>query len=277
MINEMDEPMEKIHKKRGRKPKGGKIVKNDPKINVHNPNHTNVILHLKCRISDIPSFQDMTKYNPDMCTIEPFEEDHTFGTYNATEPMVQDKRDISKGERQKKEIYHKLADLETQLHNNQVNQKSACFWCTCDFETPTIYIPSLFFKGKYNVYGCFCSPECACSHLFKENIDQTIKYERYQLLNLLYSKVYQYERNIKFAPNPYYLLEKYMGNLTIDEYRQLLTYDRVMLVLDKPLTKIYPELHEDNNEFETVYDNKLNLKRNNKIEKNQAISNVFHA
>jgi hypothetical protein len=36
-------------------------------------------------------------------------------------------------------------------------------------------------------------------------------------------------------------------------------------------------LHEDNNEFETVYDNKLNLKRNNKIEKHQAISNVFHA
>jgi hypothetical protein len=113
--------------------------------------------------------------------------------------------------------------------------------------------------------------------LFKENIDQTIKYERYQLLNLLYSKVYQYERNIKFAPNPYYLLDKYMGNLTIEEYRQLLTYDRVMLVLDKPLTKIYPELHEDNNEFETVYDNKLNLKRNHKIEKHQAISNVFHA
>jgi predicted ATP-grasp superfamily ATP-dependent carboligase len=39
--------------------------------------------------------------------------------------------------------------------------------------------------------------------------------------------------------------------------------------MDKPLTKIYPELHEDNNEFETMYDRKVVLKRTNKVEKNK--------
>ena len=262
-----------LPKKRGRKPKGGKIVKNEKNnINV-NIEKKNIILHLKCRLSDI-KVEDITHYNPELCNVEPYTEDNSYEIIK--EELLDDKKEI-KGDKQKKIIYSKLSELEKSLNTNNIYKKSDCFWCTCGFDSPSIYIPSGVFKEKYNVYGCFCSPECACSHLFKENIDQTIKYERYQLLNLLYSKVYQYERNIKFAPNPYYLLEKYMGNLTIDEYRQLLTYDRVMLVLDKPLTKIYPELHEDNNEFETVYDNKLNLKRNNKIEKNQAISNVFHA
>ena len=48
-----------------------------------------------------------------------------------------------------------------------------------------------------------------------------------------------------------------MGNLDIQEYRQLLTYERLLLIIEKPLTKIYPELHEDSNDFETIYDNKI--------------------
>ena len=40
-----------------------------------------------------------------------------------------------------------------------------------------------------------------------------------------------------------------MGNLTIQEYRKLLHNERLLILIDKPLTIIYPELHEDNNEF----------------------------
>jgi hypothetical protein len=96
------------------------------------------------------------------------------------------------------------------------------------------------------------------------------------MLNNIYGKIYNYDKNIKLAPNPYYTLDKYYGNLTIQEYRQLLTYERLLLIIEKPLTKIFPELHEDNNEFETLYDHKLVLKKTNKIEKNKILKDVFN-
>ena len=55
----------------------------------------------------------------------------------------------------------------------------------------------------------------------------------------------------------------------------MLSYDRLVLIIDKPLTKIYPELHEDNNEFETIYDNKIFLKKTDKVDKNKILNQVF--
>jgi len=80
----------------------------------------------------------------------------------------------------------------------------------------------------------------------KENIDDSQKFERYHLLNQIYSKVYNFKKSIKPAPNPYYLLDKFYGNLTIQEYRKLLKTEHMLLVIDKPMTRILPELHEDN-------------------------------
>ena len=87
------------------------------------------------------------------------------------------------------------------------------------------------------------------AHLFREPIDTSTRFERYHLLNHLYCKIYDYEKNIKPAPNPHYTLNKYYGNLTIQEYRLLLKNERLLLVVDKPLTRILPELHEDNDDF----------------------------
>jgi hypothetical protein len=88
-----------------------------------------------------------------------------------------------------------------------------------------------------------------------ENIDSSTKFERYHLLNHIYAKIYNYTKNIKPAPSPYYMLQKYYGNLTIQEYRSLLHNERLFLIVDKPLTKILPELHEDNDRF--LINNKL--------------------
>ena len=162
------------------------------------------------------------------------------------------------------------------LNLNNIKNRSCCFWCSYEFNSVPIHIPKVFYKEKYDVYGCFCSPECATSYLFNERIDNNSKFERYQLLNYVYGKIYNYTKNIKPAPDPYYTLEKYYGNLTIQEYRQLLEYDRLILIIDKPLTKIYPELHEDNNNFETIYENKISLKKQNKINKTNSLNKVFN-
>jgi len=155
-----------------------------------------------------------------------------------------------------KEIWKKLKQLEHNLHINNVNNKrSACFWDTCEFDNPPIYIPKHFINGTYHVYGCFCSPECGVAYLMNEIIDSSTKFERYHLFNHIYSKIYDYKKNIKPAPNPYYMLEKYYGNLSIQEYRSLLRNERLFLIVDKPLTRILPELHEDNDDF--ILNNKI--------------------
>ena len=46
-------PEEKLPKKRGRKPKGGKFVSNIPSTDTNNTNKINIILHLKCKLSEI--------------------------------------------------------------------------------------------------------------------------------------------------------------------------------------------------------------------------------
>ena len=60
------------------------------------------------------------------------------------------------------------------------DNKSACFWCTCNFDNPPVYIPTGEFNGTYHCYGCFCSPECATAFLFQESIDSATRFERYQ-------------------------------------------------------------------------------------------------
>ena len=164
---------------------------------------------------------------------------------------------ISEKKNLTKSIHKKLTDLSYKLHNNISDNKSACFWCTCKFDNPNIYIPSNTTYENIDVYGCFCSPECAASYLMEENIDTSTKFERYSMLNNIYGSIYNYKRNIKFAPNPYYTLDKFCGNMTIEEFRNLSKIDNSIIILNKPITRIYPEMFEESN----VNNNKYNIKK----------------
>ena len=87
------------------------------------------------------------------------------------------------------------------------------------------------------------------AYLMEQRVDTSTKFERYALLNHLYCKLYDYKRNIQPAPDPHYTLDKYYGNLTIQEYRRLLKSERLLLIVDKPLTRVLPELHQDAGEY----------------------------
>ena len=262
---------EKIPKKRGRKPKGGKIIaiNNNNKENVITKQ--NIILHLKCNSKDINKIFDNKiesfdfiaqksdlKYDNifyDKITSNNNITNNNFFTSN------NDNNDVNKyicslcnGFDEKsldnKNLNKKLDNLIRNFHiNNICDKKTACFWCTFDFSNPPIYIPKNIVNNNYEVYGCFCSPECGCAFLMNQNLDNSIKFERYYLLNNIYCKIYNYEKNIKPAPSPFYLLEKYMGTLSIQEYRKLLQNERLLIVIDKPLTPILPELFFENDDF----------------------------
>ena len=263
----------KIAKKRGRKPKGGKIVQQLVSELPQKEEKPNVILHLKCSMKDlqtniqtnnfIESYnfsggkndlnyvlinnENSSNVNGTTAITTIVDNDNDYDYDCDDEPVCKDST---------KEIWKKLKQLEHNLHTNNVNNKrSACFWDTCEFDNPPIYIPKHFINGTYHVYGCFCSPECGVAYLMNECIDSSTKFERYHLFNHIYSKIYGFKKNIKPAPNPYYMLEKYYGNLTTQEYRSLLRNERLFLIVDKPLTRILPELHEDNDDF--ILNNKI--------------------
>ena len=170
----------------------------------------------------------------------------------------------------KKTISKKLKELTFNLKHNNINNKSGCFWCTCPFDNEPIYIPKYELNSTLYCYGCFCSPECACSYLMNENIDSSSKFERYYLLNNIYGKIYNYNKNIKPAPSPYYLLNKFYGNLDIQEYRKLLENERLLLVVDKPLSQVLPEIYEENEDFlisAKIVSKSSTINKNNSLKK----------
>lgn len=278
-------------KKRGRKPRGGKLILR----NTENANATatvsNIILHLKCSMNDLNDYNtklsrmmtDPLEYNPEVPPeVLTYNDSQGFTTFgeeaannveqtntqqtqykqlckccmvNPAETITELNREFTTDEgvdtTNIKDINAKLKMLKIQLYKNaiQMDKKAACFWCTYDFDNTPCLIPKYEMDDTIYGYGSFCRPECAVAYLMKENIDDSTKFERYQLLNQIYSKVYECKKNIKPAPNPYYLLDKYYGSLTIQEYRKLLKTEHLMLVIDKPLTRILPELHEDNEDM----------------------------
>ena len=299
-------------RKRGRKPRGGKLFSKTAEKLDNSQQFANIILHLKCSLSDLNDHNnkinkivtDPLLYNPvippnimsyhsessvafseyvrneqtgfseektgcDNELVKPAYENFTIINDNhnqycsSCKTKIEEDVDIDQDDDptlNMKDINQKLKRLKINLYKNaNPDKKSACFWCTYEFDNHACYIPKYEMNGEMFGYGSFCRPECAVAFLMKENIDDSTKFERYHLLNQIYSKIYNFKKNIKPAPSPYFLLEKYYGNLSIQEYRKLLKTEHMLLIIDKPMTRILPELHEDNEDFITnIYGTKSN-------------------
>jgi hypothetical protein len=259
-------------KKKGRKPKGGKLIAKPVDSIITEVPLENIILHLKCSSKDLIEYSSKTtsmasiSYTPNVLNIMTYNanENENFSVYGENANMnnnaynsenVEFVCKICKDKQTEnedvsiKDINTKLKKLKINLYkNNMSDKKSACFWCTYEYDNPACYIPKYETDKEIFVYGSFCRPECAAAHLLEENIDDSTKFERYHLLNQIYGKIYNYNKNIKPAPNPYYTLDKFYGTLTIQEYRKLLKTEHMLLVIEKPLTRILPELHEETDE-----------------------------
>jgi hypothetical protein len=324
-----------INKKRGRKPKAG-ILLNSTTGMYDTTEVPNIILHLKCHLSDLksndsisnfdytPSINEVESYNLSTNMLKSSELSHSYhsdtnndngddenvndndhnannihnniypqrdmnttvivpaclGPSSASGPAAGPSSAISVkkianeanihviNERHHKEVMKKINRLKYSFHNGdtiqmKLNHKCACFWDTCEFDGPIYYTPIMIVNGVFHVSGCYCSPECALASILKEQMDTSTKFERIHLLHLLYGT--SKTTGFKPAPNPNYLLDKYYGNLTIEEYRSLLKGPQLIHVVNKPLTHILPELYEDNNDFlvnsKVIPTNTLKLKK----------------
>lgn len=333
-------PKKEPQKKRGRKPKGGKLVDAKDLPNLERDLvKPNIILHLKCFISDIgsvPKQENTVEAYNEPChglqfsSVHPQQDSHQLqssssqcalsstphgqnsgcngnhGHSGHNDNPNQDNMSTSHMHDptpdQTRQLVERLHELDKYLIHIQRNSDnihnvvshetietmethSACFWCTCGFTTPAIYLPKHEVNGRYEVYNCFCSPECAVGYLFEESIDQSVKWERYALFNYLYKPVFEQDKPFYPAPNPRFLLKKYFGTLTIEEYRALLRSGKHVMVIDKPISKVYPEIHVDNHEFEEMSGirgkRKMRLsapnhvKQKNSKSKKKSVENIF--
>jgi hypothetical protein len=325
------------HKKRGRKPKGGKVIQQLVHESASTNDAPNIILHLKCSVHDIQKLNTSlteSSINPgDVVSFNALEtkgadlnesyhcqsENGSNGSngpngpngHNGSNEAVSnfiicsapnskkpkaapdaliatnsynhlnhdgdyddnDDDDTGSNDKNLRDIWKKLNHLKLCFHKSDVFQnigagtrRSCCFWDTCEFDTPPIYIPRCSASnGGHSVYGCFCSPECALAYLMNEGVDTSVKFERCQMLNAMYGRALNYEKSIKPAPNPQYILNKFYGNLSIQEYRKLFKSEQIIYVVNKPLTHILPEMYEDNNDF--LLNNKVIPNNNYKLKK----------
>jgi hypothetical protein len=261
-------------KKKGRKPKGSKLIVKPIDSIVTEAPLDNIILHLKCSSKDLNEYNSKTNslaaisYNPVVPNIMTYNSHNNFSTYGDNQninnnaymsdtvcKICKDKQMVTVESSNDdnismKDINGKLKRLKINLYkNNLADKKSACFWCTYEYDNPACYIPKYESDQGIFAYGSFCRPECAAAYLLNENLDDSTKFERYHLLNQIYGKIYDYTKNIKPAPDPYYTLDKFYGSLTIQEYRKMLKTEHMLLTIEKPLTRILPELHEETDEM----------------------------
>lgn len=250
--------IEKTGKRRGRKPKGGKIITNK-NIKETNSIVSNIILHLKCNTKLLHSTAKPYEQENFFSNNSSIDSNNNFNIENKTFKNQSFLNGSNSENSNANNLNEKLEKLQYLLHNNNPSGKlSSCFWCTCSFNNLPVYIPKNFHNNYYNVYGCFCSPECAAAYLMNESIDTSSKFERYQLLHNIYKEPYGYKKSIKPAPSPFYTLNKYFGSLDIDEYRNLSSTNKIVSITDKPLTSVLPELHIDNTDLSFNSNNKSN-------------------
>ena len=292
VVNKKEEVEETDEKKRGRKPRGGKLILRETLVDTNFQPINNVILHLKCSLKDLEDhnnsmnkmLKDPLLYDPnvppeimtyDTMPSQSFSlyeteknttttegiayaglckrcSDPVHSTGSVKEEVVKEKEEsTSTG---KEEVVNKIRSLKIAYYKGDINKRSSCFWCTYDFENKPCYIPRQELVDTLLVYGYFCTPECAAAHLFKENIDDHTKFERYHFINKLYGSASEYKESIKPAPNPFYLLDRFMGTLSIAEYRKMLkTQSHSLITVEKPMTRVLPEIHADNDTAGSTY------------------------
>jgi hypothetical protein len=240
--------------------------KKDNKMAADRIINDHVILHLKCSLEDLHKFyfekrrlnlsNDQWTYSPEVPDvglahheIKPYDTDAMQSHMYNPAPVEPPTAAAAAAEETAGEWATKLKKLKIALYHNTTlppDKKADCFWCCHSFDNTPCYIPKYEINETLYGYGSFCCPECAVAFLMREGIDESTKFDRYHLLNKIYTPVYNYTHNIRAAPDPHYILDKFYGTLSIDEYRQLIKTPQQQLVfIEKPMTRVFPELHDD--------------------------------
>lgn len=141
-----------------------------------------------------------------------------------------------------------------------------CWWCCHKFDELPVYLPVKLLKnGVFEVYGHFCSFECA--HSYMKSKDALFPYNKqHELLfkNMVY-KMTGCKLPIRQAPSRY-LLQSFGGNLSIEEFRKH-NFSKIEIV-KHPMISI--PVYSDTYKFKEI----VNKPQKKKIIKKKEVVNI---
>ena len=170
------------------------------------------------------------------------------------------------------------------------NSSLNCFWCCHTFNNTPCALPTKIKNDIFYVFGNFCSKECCAAYNFESGDNSNNIWERYTLLNYLYSMIEENpDLRIKLAPHRM-TLEMFGGNLSIEEFRETFNTNKKYKVVFPPMVSIIPSVEEnsktDNKRNDAYYipidkerikkvNNDLRLKRKNPINSRNTLENCM--
>jgi hypothetical protein len=110
--------------------------------------------------------------------------------------------------------------------------ESACFWCCEQFTNRPCIIPISILEGIWQVYGNYCTPNCAMAALLAEPLDTHVRWERIALLHNLYSESYKGGR-IYPAPDRT-VLQRFGGPVSATDFRAICERGRLRIDIHMP-------------------------------------------
>lgn len=258
--NNSDEDIE-AKKKRGRKPKYVYSTEDIVASNqVSLSDDENVIVRLNVPSGELE--ETMNKYN----------DEHPYA-YNRDEysniSNITYENNCQSEEVTDLKVVSLLKDFEEKNKINEwpSNTSISCYWCCHKFDNPPFGIPVNYTGEKFDVFGCFCSLECAASYNFKmqDSIDEM--WERHNLINMLYRKL-NVGKIVKPAPDKL-ALKMFGGYMDIDEFRSYFRSNKVININFPPMTSLTQQI-EEINEYEVNNDFKYIPLDQDRVEKYKA-------
>lgn len=149
-----------------------------------------------------------------------------------------------------------LKDFEQKNKNNEwpANTSIACYWCCHSFCNAPVGIPVSFHKDHFEVFGCFCSLECAAAYNFKSHESVDEMWERHNLIQLLSRKMGN-SNVIRPAPDRL-SLKMFGGFMTIEDFRGYTNCNKLIHLNFPPMTSLTQQI-EEVNEYELNADMKF--------------------
>jgi hypothetical protein len=121
-----------------------------------------------------------------------------------------------------------------------------CYWCCHRFSGVPIGIPLSYNEdaGKFMVYGCFCSCECAAAYNLDSHESSDEIMTRHGYLNML-ARELGHKDLVRPAPSRL-VLSMFGGPMGIDDFRERCLTSRLLLVNFPPMMTVTQQVEEIN-------------------------------
>lgn len=212
--------------------------------------HRPLIVHLPIHSRDVVNHDMPIVYDPQppgetvpYDSFNPFQDDMeqlTLDPAPISQPVVSEtytKKEVKETKTEVIDYYTLKGTMLVQFKDSSevkqipMTSDAACLWCCHTFEHRPVVLPIRDTGEHIEVMGNFCSPECAVAYLFDMRQDSHTRWEQLSLLYRIYGQVCK--GRIHPAPART-VLKLFGGTLSIEDYRQLLQSQKVLIDVHLP-------------------------------------------